>query len=132
MSPFDDDDDDLFDDDLPGNYHAEEDIFRKDLIDADIDRHCRARADQDRVAVRDRVGDIGGADDGGRAEPGLHHHALSQTLLEVMRNGARDHVGIAAGGIGQDQRDRLGRIILRSCQCRRERSDAAGKRQPRQ
>jgi hypothetical protein len=37
MNPFDDDDDDLFDDDLPGNYPAEEDIFRKGLIDADID-----------------------------------------------------------------------------------------------
>ncbi|SKB76169.1 hypothetical protein [Dyadobacter psychrophilus] len=37
MNPYDDDDDDLFDDDLPGNYPAEEDIFRQGLIDSDID-----------------------------------------------------------------------------------------------
>ena len=37
MNPYDDDEDELFDDDLPGNYPAEEDIFRQGLIDPDID-----------------------------------------------------------------------------------------------
>lgn len=37
MSPIDGDDDEGFDEDLPGNYPAEEDIFRQGLIDEDID-----------------------------------------------------------------------------------------------
>jgi hypothetical protein len=37
MGPFDDDDDEVYDDDLPGNYPADEDVFRQGLIDADID-----------------------------------------------------------------------------------------------
>lgn len=37
MGPFDDDDDDLFDDDLPGNYPASDDIFSRGLIDEEID-----------------------------------------------------------------------------------------------
>ena len=36
MNPF-DDEEDVFDEDLPGNYPAEEDIFRQGLIDSDID-----------------------------------------------------------------------------------------------
>jgi len=38
MVPFgDDDDDDLYDDDLPGNYPASDDIFSRGLVDEEID-----------------------------------------------------------------------------------------------
>ena len=37
MGPFDDEDDDLFDDDLGGNFPASDDIFRKGKIDEEID-----------------------------------------------------------------------------------------------
>lgn len=37
MAPRDRNDEDMYDDDLPGNYSADEDIFRKGLVDEDID-----------------------------------------------------------------------------------------------
>lgn len=37
MKPYDDDDDELYDDDLPGNYPASEDVFSLGLIEGDID-----------------------------------------------------------------------------------------------
>ena len=37
MGPFDDDDDDLYDDDLPGNYPASDDIFSRGLVEEEID-----------------------------------------------------------------------------------------------
>lgn len=39
-----DEEDDLYDDDLPGNYPASEDIFRQGLIDPDIDPEDISRA----------------------------------------------------------------------------------------
>jgi hypothetical protein len=43
MDPY-DNDDEVYDDDLPGNYPADEDIYRKGLIDPDIDPEDISRA----------------------------------------------------------------------------------------
>ena len=53
MGPFDDDDDDLFDDDLPGNYPASDDIFSRGLIDEEIDPEFIGR---EKLAAEDTDG----------------------------------------------------------------------------
>ncbi|KAG1534331.1 hypothetical protein G6F50_015594 [Rhizopus delemar] len=40
----------------------------------------------------------------------LHDHGLAQLFLQLARQCTAQHIGGAAGGIGIDQRDRLGRI----------------------
>ena len=67
MGPFDDDDDDLFDDDLPGNYPAEDDIFSRKLIDEEIDpefigREKLANEDRDAWNEKDFDDDVSGDD----------------------------------------------------------------------
>ena len=100
-------------------------IIGQVLVDADIDRHRGRGADQDGVAVGRGARHVGRADHGGGAEPLLDHERLPQLLLEPVRQRARDRVGVAAGGIGQDDGDGSVGIGLRGRAMRAARSIAA-------
>src|SRR5262249_23755888 len=65
-------------------------------------------SDQQRVTVRRRIGDGGGADRTTCTRTIFDHDVLPERGGKLVRNDARDHVAGAARRIGDDQMDRLG------------------------
>ena len=58
------------------------------------------------IAVRLGMSDVGGADDSASADIVLHDEVLLELGLQLLRGQARQHVADAAGGIRHDQGDR--------------------------
>ena len=98
-------------------------------IERRIDRQ-RARGDQQRVAVGRGLGDLARRDGAAGAAAVLDHDGLAEARAHPLGDDARDHVVAAAGRVGHDQRDRVGRIIRRAG-CRRCPPEMPPRRPPR-
>src|SRR4029079_4129511 len=70
-------------------------------------------ADHERVTVAARSHYLVDCEYSIRARLVLNHERLSETVLELFRENARDNVGGAAGRERHDDLDRPARIILR-------------------
>mgnify|MGYP007116553332 CR=1 FL=1 len=81
-------------------------------IDRRIDREGAGFRDHQRVAVRCGLGHRARAGDVGGATLVLDDDLLAPVLGKLLAEGARHHIGDAAGRRGDDQRDRPGRIGL--------------------
>ncbi len=82
-------------------------------IEMRIDAEQRARAQQQRVAVRCRAGHQLAGEIAVRARPVLHHHRLAQTRRKRQPHGAGHQIGGAPGRIRHQEPDRPARIGLR-------------------
>ena len=79
-------------------------------IERRIDRE-RARRDQKRVAVGLGLRHLARRDGAAGAAAVLDHDGLAEARAHPLGDDARDHVVAAAGRVGHDQRDRVGRIV---------------------
>ena len=86
-------------------------IVRRVGIQRGIHRE-RGAGDQQRVTVARGFGGKADADIRARAGTVIDHHGLAETLGELARQNARDHVGGAAGSKGHDDAQRLGGVGL--------------------
>ncbi|MCY1361048.1 hypothetical protein D9M69_477010 [compost metagenome] len=87
-------------------------VVRQLLVQRRIGRERGGVGGQHGVAVGLGVRDGIGADDGGRARPVVDHHLLAQPRRDRLGDGARHHVGAAAGRVGHDPADRLGGPVI--------------------
>ncbi|MNS99637.1 hypothetical protein D3C72_1340450 [compost metagenome] len=62
------------------------------------------------IAVGGRARRLGRADGGIAARLVVHHHRLADLGRQPLADGARQEVRAAAGGVGDDPADRLGRV----------------------
>ena len=88
-------------------------IERQLGIDARADHQAAEVGEQQRVAVGRALRDEIGADVAVRAGLVLDHDRLAPDLGELRPDLAREDVGGAAGRVGHDDADRLGRVVLR-------------------
>ena len=82
-------------------------------VEARIDHEGRFRADEQRVAVGRRLGDVFGGDLVVGARPVLDDRLLAPGFGEALRQHAAERIGDAARRRRHHDRDRLGRIGLR-------------------
>src|SRR5436190_11604914 len=83
------------------------------LIEAWIGGIGRDISEQHGVAVRRRFGDEVGAQIGRRARLVLDHERLADEFGHFLSDQPREKISSAAGGVRDDQMDRLGWIVLR-------------------
>src|SRR6185437_11203880 len=103
---------------------------RQVLVHPWIDRQRRVRGHFDRVAVRRRLLERLEADGAVGAAAVLNDDGLVQPLLQELRDNTRDHVGAAAGWVGNEQSDRLFLwpiLRKRGRRCEREQPERDGK-----
>jgi hypothetical protein len=81
---------------------------------AGVDRHLARRAEQDRVAIRRRLGDARGADHAGGAGLVLDDDRLPEHVGQARGHRAPGDVRPAPRRIGNDQLHRLGGIAVRA------------------
>jgi hypothetical protein len=86
-------------------------VKRKFRVYARIDGMA-ARDEQQRVAVRRRLGGGLAADDAVRTRPVVDDHLLAERFDELLGEEARLYVGVAARCERDDQADGLGRVLL--------------------
>ena len=95
-------------------------------VDHRVDGDGPARAEQQRVAILGRAHGFADADVAARAGLVVHHHRLAQHLGHGGRDGARQHIGRAAGREVHDQaHGALGPFVaglLRQCRDRGRRA----------
>ena len=82
------------------------------LEDVRVDHHRPLVADEQRVAVGVGLGDHFGSHVAGGARTVVDDDAAAELLLELGGKAARDGVGAAARGIGDDEGHRLRRIVV--------------------
>jgi hypothetical protein len=98
--------------DLPDRREIAHRVIRHVLVQSRIDGVGRHRRHQQGVTVGWRLCDQIGADVAAGAHLVLHHELLPQQVRHLRTHDARDRVGRAAGGEGNDDADRFGRILV--------------------
>ncbi len=93
-------------------------IVRQITIECGIDHEIGVDRHEQRVAVGRRARDIAGGEPAVCSRPVLHDHGLFHLLGKPLGKRASDQVDRSAGGLRQNQPDRMGRIILRPRQVR--------------
>jgi hypothetical protein len=83
--------------------------------------------EQQRVAIRRRLGCELARDNAGGAGAVIDDHLLAEDLAELRAEKPRQEIGRAARRGGRDQTDRAGRIVLRLRAERSERDQSAYK-----
>src|SRR6266545_3497255 len=102
-----------------------QEVERQRLIERHVDGVGRDREEQ-RVAVRRRVGDSLRRDIGAAARAVLDHYRLAHPVRQKLRDQAGDDVGRSAGWKRYDKADRPGWIGLRDCNAREGREYDGG------
>jgi hypothetical protein len=88
------------------------------LVQRDLDGQLRAGAHEQRVAVGRGAGDRRGRDDATRAESIFDHERFAEPIGQIPRDHAGEQIGAAAGRVGRNHGDEVGRIVLRARQGR--------------
>ena len=88
-------------------------------VERRIDRERAGAAEAERVAVGRALRDLARRDRAAGAALVLDHDLLAERAAHLLGDDARHHVVAAAGRIGNDQRDRPRRIVLRRCGARK-------------
>jgi hypothetical protein len=117
-----------------GHGHAGEISGRIDgelAIQRGRDRERGLCAHHQRVSIGRRFRHCFGGDHAAGAGTILHHHRLTQSLAQLLRQNARGDVGAAAGGEAHDDLDWPVRIRC-GLRLARERGQAGGEREPEQ
>jgi hypothetical protein len=78
-----------------------------------VQRIGRDRAEADGVAIGRGLGHGVHADVAARAAAVVDEHRLAELFRHLLAHGARHQVGGAAGRVGHDEADRLGRKVRR-------------------
>src|SRR5262249_4679077 len=89
-------------------------ILARVVADAGIERWVdrkRACRDEKRVAVRLGLGDLARGDGASGAAAILDDDALAEARTHALGDDTRDDVIAAAGGVGNDERDRMARVV---------------------
>ncbi len=101
-------------------------LVRQFLEDRGVYRHRTAGRLHERVAVGCSLGGGGGSNSGAGTGAVLDDECLTQPLLQLVRNRARDQIGAATRSERHEDRDAVRRIILTSRMprpCERDNAD---------